>query len=218
MSFVSASTLLLLCQYPQPQEAPCRVFLKLDLNLLPKVSFCPLQGKCPLPSAPWPIMAAFHCSRFLTDELQHASKCFCFLRKRLYLGRRWGVKNICGNSLMVSMRILSNQDASVCFPEPRADINNVAYLALCRLAEECWWRKSQTGIWSSRLPAQPLKSFLLSSSLETAGRALADCLHQEKPTEEELGKKLPHLVFGEREAGTAYMAPANDWLISSLSS
>lgn len=137
MSFVSASTLLLLCQYPQPQEAPCRVFLKLDLNLLPKVSFCPLQGKCPLPSAPWPIMAAFHCSRFLTDELQHASKCFCFLRKRLYLGRRWGVKNICGNSLMVSMRILSNQDASVCFPEPRADINNVAYLALCRLAEEC---------------------------------------------------------------------------------
>lgn len=47
------------------------------------------------------------------------------------------MKNICGNSLMVSMRILSNQDASVCFPEPRADINNVAYLALCRLAEEC---------------------------------------------------------------------------------
>lgn len=25
----------------------------------------------------------------------------------------------------------------VCFPEPRADINNVAWLALCRLAEEC---------------------------------------------------------------------------------
>lgn len=45
--------------------------------------------------------------------------------------------NICGNGLIVSMRILSNQDASVCFPEPRADINNVAYLALCRLAEEC---------------------------------------------------------------------------------
>lgn len=45
--------------------------------------------------------------------------------------------DICGNSLIVSMRILSNQDASVCFPEPKADINNVAYPALCRLAEEC---------------------------------------------------------------------------------
>lgn len=51
-------------------------------------------------------------------------------------GKRVG-ENICGNSLIVSMRIRSTQDASMCFPEPRADINNVAYLALCRLAEEC---------------------------------------------------------------------------------
>lgn len=45
--------------------------------------------------------------------------------------------DICGNRLIVSTRILGNQDASVCFPEPRADINNVAWLALCGLAEEC---------------------------------------------------------------------------------
>ena len=57
--------------------------------------------------------------------------------ERLNLGNGEGEKNIRVNGLIVSMRILSNQDASVYFPEPRADINNVAYLALCRLAEEC---------------------------------------------------------------------------------
>lgn len=88
-----------------------------------------------------------HISAFswlLIDELGHVSKCFCLLRMRLNQGRDgvcvgcggvWG--NICGNNLIVSTRILSNQDASVCFPEPKADINNVAYPALCRLAEEC---------------------------------------------------------------------------------
>lgn len=59
-----------------------------------------------------------------------------FPLKEVESGKRGG-RNICGNGLIVSMRILRNQDASVCFPEPRADINNVAYLALCRLAEEC---------------------------------------------------------------------------------
>lgn len=59
-----------------------------------------------------------------------------FALKEVESGKGWG-ENICGNNLIVSTRILSNQDASVCFPEPKADINNVAYPALCRLAEEC---------------------------------------------------------------------------------
>lgn len=63
-----------------------------------------------------------------------------FALKEVESGKRQrvgGGRNICGNSLIVSTRILSNQDASVCFPEPKADINNVVYPALCRLAEEC---------------------------------------------------------------------------------
>lgn len=80
-----------------------------------------------------------HISAFswlLIDELGHVSKCFLFALKEVESGKGWG-GNICGNNLIVSTRILSNQDASVCFPEPKADINNVAYPALCRLAEEC---------------------------------------------------------------------------------
>lgn len=60
-----------------------------------------------------------------------------FALKEVESGKRWGGGNVCGNNLIVSTRILSNQDASVCFPEPKADINNVVYPALCRLAEEC---------------------------------------------------------------------------------
>ena len=49
-----------------------------------------------------------------------------------------------------------------------------------------------------RAPGTAFKILLLSSSLETAARALAGRIFQEKPTEEEVWRKRPHLVLGER--------------------
>lgn len=125
-----------------------------------------------------------------------------------------GRGDICGNDLIVSMRILSNQDASVCFPEPRADINNVAYLALCRLAEECWWRKSQTGIWSSRLPAQPLKSFYWVAVLKLQPGPWRAVYASRSGWRSHFGGRRLTWFIGERESRAARAAPANDWLIS----
>lgn len=113
-------------------------------------------------------------------------------------------ENICGNDLIVSMRILSNHDASMCFPEPRADINNVVYPALCGLAEECWWRESQTRIWSARFPTQSLKPFYWAVLLKLQpGPWLAVC-SRERPTEKEVWRKLTPLLFGRENLQQAW--------------
>lgn len=70
--------------------------------------------------------------------------------------------------------------------------------------------------WDLKLPAPgtAFKIFLLSSSSETAARALAGCVCQERWMEESLWRKAAQLVFGEGESRAAREAPANDWLIS----
>lgn len=69
-----------------------------------------------------------------------------FVLKEVESGKRWGAGgNICGNSLIVSTRILSNQDASVCFPEPKADINNVAYPLCAGLPRNADGEKAKVG-------------------------------------------------------------------------
>lgn len=135
MAFVVPQCCCLRINAPNPGRLWAGCFPGYHPNSPPWGVFRPIQGKGPFPSA---LCHGGHVSMrswLLRAELGHASKCLCCLRKRL----NWGVQggNICGNGLIVSKRILSNQDASVCFPEPRADINNVAWLALCRLAEEC---------------------------------------------------------------------------------
>lgn len=69
--------------------------------------------------------------------------------------------------------------------------------------------------WDLKLPAPgtAFKIFLLSSSSETAARALAGCVCQERWMEESLWRKAAQLVFG-GQSGAARAAPANDWLIS----
>lgn len=51
--------------------------------------------------------------------------------------------------------------------------------------------------WDLKLPAPgtAFKIFLLSSSFETAARALAGCVCQQKRMEESLWRKAPHLVY-----------------------